>query len=96
MARTPANSGEVEFLARGNLTLPKALRDAYRLKAGTRFIIIDLGGGSLMLVPRRLKVDALAEPLVDALSARGETLESQLAHLDAQRGRPSDYSTGDA
>ena len=96
MARTPANSGEAELLARGNLTLPKALRNAYDLKPGTRFSIIDLGGGSLMLVPRRPRVDALAEPLLDALSARGESLESLLAHLDAQRGRTSGYDTGDA
>ena len=62
----------------------------------TRFTNIDLGGGSLMLVPRRLRVDALAEPLLDSLSARGESLESLLAHLDAQRGRPSDYDAGGA
>lgn len=96
MARTVATSTEAELLARGNLTLPKALRDAHHLKPGTRFTVIDLGGGSLMLVPRRLQVDAFAEPLLDALNARGESLESLLAHLDAQRGRPSDYDTGDA
>lgn len=96
MARASAKSGEAELLARGNLTLPRALRNAHDLKPGTRFAVIDLGGGSLMLVPRRLRVDALAEPLLDALSARGESLESLLAHLDAQRGRPSDYDNGDA
>ena len=96
MARASAKSGEAELLARGNPTLPKALRNAHDLKPGTRFSIIDLGGGSLMLVPRRLRVDALAEPLLDALNARGESLESLLAHLDAQRGRPSDYDSGDA
>lgn len=96
MARAPAKTGEAELLARGNLTLPKALRNAHDLKPGTRFTIIDLGGGSLMLVPRRHQADALAEPRLDALSARGESLESLLAHLDAQRGRTSEYDGRDA
>ena len=96
MARASAKSGEAELLARGNPTLPRALRNAHDLKPGTRFTIIDLGGGSRMLVPRRLRVDALAEPLLDALSARGESLESLLAHLDAQRGRTSEHDGRDA
>lgn len=91
MARTPAKSAEAELLARGTLTLPKALRDAHRLKTGTRFSVIDLGEGAFMLVPRRLRVDEIATPLMQALSDRGESLESLLAHLDAQRGRQSDY-----
>jgi bifunctional DNA-binding transcriptional regulator/antitoxin component of YhaV-PrlF toxin-antitoxin module len=48
MARATARSAEAELLARGNLTLPKALRDVHDLKPGTRFTLIDLGGGSLM------------------------------------------------
>ena len=84
------------LLTRGNLTLPKALRDAHRLKPGTRFTVIDLGAGTLMLVPRRLRVDALADSLRDGLTEKGETLESLLAHLDSQRGRPGAYDTGDA
>ena len=81
MARASAKSGEAELLARGNPTLPRALRNAHDLKPGTRFTIIDLGGGSRMLVPRRLRVDALAEPLLDALSARGKSLPVN-AHVE--------------
>ncbi len=93
MARTISTTSEAELLARGNLTLPKALRDAHHLKPGTRFSVIDLGAGTLMLVPRRLRVDALADPLLDGLNEKGESLESLLAHLDSQRGRPSAYDT---
>ena len=42
MARASAKSGEAELLARGNLTLPAALRNAHNLKPGTRFAVIDL------------------------------------------------------
>jgi len=96
LSRAISTTSEAELLARGNLTLPKALRDAHNLKAGTRFTVIDLGAGTLMLVPRRLRVDALAESLRDGLTEKGETLESLLAHLDSQRGRPGGYDTVDA
>lgn len=89
MSRIISTTSEAELLARGNLTLPKALRDAHDLKAGTRFTVIDLGAGTLMLGPRRLRVDTLAGTLRDAPTKEGETLESLLAHLDSQRGRPA-------
>jgi len=88
MARACAKSGEAELLARGNLTLPRALRNAHDLKPGTRFTIIDLGGGSRMLVPRRLRVDALAEP-PPVSSFRGS-----FALVILSYGRPSGERAG--
>ena len=95
MARTSNFADEAELLARGNLTLPKALRDQYKLKPGMRFTVIDMGDGALMLVPRRLRVDRLAEPLAEALAASGDSLESMLTQLDALRERPSTYAADD-
>ncbi len=92
MARTSAQSTEAELLARGTVTLPKALRDAHGLTAGMRFTVIDMGDGALMLVPRRLTVDAIAQPLRDALAAKNQTLAQMLASLDQQRGRASTYA----
>lgn len=43
--------------SKGQLTLPKAARDALQLKAGTRFAV-NIAGGKLVLTPAR--VNALA------------------------------------
>lgn len=51
---------DATLTSKGQLTLPKAARDALNLKAGTRFAV-NITDGKLMLTPAR----------VDALSVRG-------------------------
>ncbi|BCX02996.1 MAG: hypothetical protein KatS3mg053_0934 [Candidatus Roseilinea sp.] len=77
----------VQVSQRGVITLPKALRDAYRVKEGDVFTVIDLGGGAFALVPRQLTVDRLANSIREGLAAKGETLESMLKRLRAARER---------
>ena len=76
----------VQMAQRGVVTLPKALRERYNLKPGDRFTLLDLGG-VFVLTPHRSEIDALADRLTQALTERGETLETMLQVLREERKR---------
>jgi bifunctional DNA-binding transcriptional regulator/antitoxin component of YhaV-PrlF toxin-antitoxin module len=69
---------------RGVITLPKALRQAYKLDAGNLLSLIDLGG-VFVLSPHRSEIDHLADHIVGNLAERGESLESMLSVIRAAR-----------
>lgn len=76
---------------RGVLTLPKSLRESYKLKSGDVVTVIDLGG-AFVISPRRSEVDRMADEIGSALAERGESLESMLTALREERekyGRPA-------
>lgn len=68
---------------RGVVTLPKRLRDRYRIREGDVLTLVDLGGVFLLLPPSRL--DYLADEIERELQARGLSLESMLRELRAIR-----------
>ena len=76
----------VRMSQRGVVTLPKALREGYDLRPGDDFTLLDLGG-VFVLSPRRSEVDSLADRLTQALTERGETLETMLQALREERER---------
>jgi len=76
----------VQIGQRGVVTLPKELRQSYNLRPGDSLTIIDLGG-VFALSPRRSEVDALADRITQALTAKGETLETMLQTLREERER---------
>jgi bifunctional DNA-binding transcriptional regulator/antitoxin component of YhaV-PrlF toxin-antitoxin module len=69
---------------RGVLTLPKSLRDRYKIKPGDVVTVIDLGG-AFVISPRRSEVDRLADEIGSTLAERGESLESMLTALREER-----------
>lgn len=71
----------IEIKQRGQVTLPKRLRDRYGLTEGKRMTLIDLGGGVFVLSPKESKVDERADRIRDRLLASGATLEDMLAEL---------------
>jgi bifunctional DNA-binding transcriptional regulator/antitoxin component of YhaV-PrlF toxin-antitoxin module len=76
---------------RGVLTLPKSLRENYKLKPGDVVTVIDLGG-AFVISPRRSEVDRMADEISSTLAERGESLESMLTALREERekyGRPA-------
>jgi bifunctional DNA-binding transcriptional regulator/antitoxin component of YhaV-PrlF toxin-antitoxin module len=76
---------------RGVLTLPKSLRDRYKIKPGDVVTVIDLDG-AFVISPRRSEVDRLADEIGSILAERGESLESMLTTLREEReryGRPA-------
>jgi bifunctional DNA-binding transcriptional regulator/antitoxin component of YhaV-PrlF toxin-antitoxin module len=74
----------VRMAQRGVVTLPKSLRQSYKLRPGDNFTLLDLGG-VFVLSPRRSEVDSLADRLTQALTERGETLETMLQALREER-----------
>ncbi|MGA9350179.1 MAG: AbrB/MazE/SpoVT family DNA-binding domain-containing protein [Anaerolineae bacterium] len=76
----------VQMAQRGVVTLPKVLRESYNLQPGDNFTLLDLGG-VFVLSPRRSEVDSLADRLTQALTERGETLETMLQALREERER---------
>ena len=76
----------VQMTQRGVVILPKALRERYKLRPGDRFTLLDLGG-VFVLTPRRSEIDALADRITQALTERGETLETMLQILREERER---------
>ena len=74
----------LQLAQRGIITLPKAVREAYKLEAGDTLTLIDLGG-VFVLSPRRAEVDRLADQIASDLAQRGETLESMLLALREAR-----------
>lgn len=81
-----SDSLTVKMAQRGVVTLPEVLREKYNLRPGDTFTLLDLGG-VFVLSPRRSEIDALADRLTDALTERGETLESVLQAIREERER---------
>lgn len=71
---------------RGVITLPKAIRERYRLGPGSRVTLHDLDG-VLILRPDTSEIDALAASIADDLADRGESLESMISVLREERSR---------
>jgi AbrB family looped-hinge helix DNA binding protein len=76
----------VGMAQRGQMTVPKALRDRYHLKEGQPLSVVDVGNGFLV-VPQESKIDAVCNELRDRLVESGATLEDMLAELREMRER---------
>ena len=74
----------LQVAQRGLITLPKALRDIYRIREGDTLTLLDLGG-VFVLSPHRSTIDGLAEELRSSLLDQGESLESMLQALREAR-----------
>ncbi len=85
-ATRPLRERTLRISKRGVLTLPKPIREKYRLREGDVLTLIDLDG-VLLLSPRQSRVDALAERISHDLRQQGETLESMLRALREERER---------
>lgn len=69
---------------RGVLTLPKDIRDSYKLEPGDEFSLVDLGG-VFVISPRRSEIDGLADRVAKSLADKGESLESMLMAVREER-----------
>jgi bifunctional DNA-binding transcriptional regulator/antitoxin component of YhaV-PrlF toxin-antitoxin module len=63
----------VQMAQRGVIILPKALRDAYSLKSGDMFTLIDLGG-LFVLSLERSRVNKISDELAEEWLQSGESL----------------------
>jgi len=76
----------LQVAQRGVVTLPKALRDTYRIREGDQLTLLDLGG-VFVLSTRKSEIDNLADQIKEVLVDEGESLESMLIALRESRER---------
>jgi len=69
---------------RGVLTLPKSIRNRYKLKPGDSLTLLDIEG-ILVLSPLRSEIDLLADRITKSLIEEGETIENTLRLLAQER-----------
>jgi len=75
----------VQIRRKGVITLPMELRRQYSLDEGDVFTMIDLGDGSLLLVPRVSQVAHLGDEVARLMNEAGVGLEAVLETLDQER-----------
>ncbi len=78
------NSYSSEIKDRGQLTIPKGVREAGPLSPGQEVTIIPIGD-SVLVTPRRLGVDEARRELRRLLIASGLTVEDLVAGLEEAR-----------
>jgi AbrB family looped-hinge helix DNA binding protein len=76
----------VNITQRGVLTLPKSIRNRYKLKPGDSLTLLDVDG-ILILSPLRSEIDLLADRISKTLIEKGETLDSVLCTLREERDK---------
>jgi bifunctional DNA-binding transcriptional regulator/antitoxin component of YhaV-PrlF toxin-antitoxin module len=76
----------IQVAQRGLVTLPKALRETYRIQEGDQMTLLDLGG-VFVLSPRRSEIDRIADQIGTTLAEKGESLESMLQAVREARQR---------
>ena len=74
---------------RGVLTIPKSVREAYKMQPGDPITLLDLGG-VFVLSPRLSEIDDLSARITESLVEKGQDLESMLKVLREQRVRYGD------
>ena len=79
------DSTTVQMAKRGVITIPQAIRESYGMQPGDTFALLDLGGGVLVLSPRRSEIDVLTERVRSQRVEEGETLETMLQALREER-----------
>jgi bifunctional DNA-binding transcriptional regulator/antitoxin component of YhaV-PrlF toxin-antitoxin module len=84
-------SGEIKD--RGQLTIPKGVREAGPLAQGREVTIIPLGD-SILVTPRRLGVEDARGELRRLLAASGLSLDELAAGLDEARGEVYEETYG--
>jgi AbrB family looped-hinge helix DNA binding protein len=84
------NTFQVQVVRRGIITLPKELREQNNIEEGDTLTLIDLGGGVVMMSPRRSQVDEISNKLAKEWQDSGESLELMLNTLREVR---ADYDT---
>ena len=73
-----------EIRQRGQITIPKNIRDSSNLEEGQTVTILPLGE-SIMIVPKRLELDEARRQMVKILRSSGVTVEELLEGLTEER-----------
>lgn len=75
------NTFTVQVVQGGLITIPHEFRDQYQIGEGDVLSLIDLGEGIIVVIPRRSRVDEVANKLAKEWQDSGESLDSMLTTL---------------
>ncbi len=84
-----ASSYDIEFVKKGQLTIPKKIRDAFHIEPGQKGTLIELGG-ALLILPRQSQIPALFDEVRDGLGTVDMSLEEMVLEMRRIR-ESSDY-----
>ena len=70
--------------SKGQIVIPKGLRDAYRWEAGLEFVVIDTGEGILLKPSRPFEPTSIDEVAGSLVTGKSRTIEEM--EVDLQRG----------
>jgi AbrB family looped-hinge helix DNA binding protein len=73
-----------EIKTRGQLTIPKKIREASHLEEGQVVSIVPVGD-SLLITPKRLELDEARREIKKILKASGLSLENVVSELKEER-----------
>ncbi len=76
---------KADIKARGQLTIPKKVREEGSLYEGETVIIIPIGD-SILVTPKRLELDEARREFRKIMKASGATLEELISGLEDERG----------
>jgi AbrB family looped-hinge helix DNA binding protein len=79
-----AKGAVAEIKARGQLTIPKRIREMSHLEEGSMVSILPIGD-ALIITPKRLELDEARRALRRLLSASGLTVEELIEGLTQAR-----------
>ena len=74
------DASEIELRERGQLTLPKSLREALHLEAGDALRAVRIAN-AIVLTPQRMDLDALRKQMRRLMKQHGVTADELLRDL---------------
>ena len=80
METTELNTAAIELRERGQLTLPKLLRDALHLETGDALRAVKIAN-AIVLTPQRLDLDDLRKQMRKLMKQHGVSAEELLRDL---------------
>ncbi len=80
-----AKAAVAEIKARGQLTIPKKIRETSNIEEGNVVSILPVGD-SLIITPKRLELDEARRQLKKLLKASSLTIEELIEGLKEERG----------
>jgi AbrB family looped-hinge helix DNA binding protein len=80
-----AKTATAEIKARGQLTIPKKIREMSHMEEGSLVSIVPVGD-SLVITPKRIELDEARRQLRKLLKASGVTIGELVEGLKEERG----------
>lgn len=77
----------IQIRRKGVITIPVELRRRHKMETGDVFTLVELGDGSILLVPQVSKVAHHGDRVAEILEEENTSLDEMLQALDKERER---------